>query len=47
MKREVDQFGVDFRNVFNQTPLMIAAPVQPSLFEGSQAAGQDDPDPQR
>jgi hypothetical protein len=25
MQREVDTFGVDFRNVFNQTPLMIAA----------------------
>jgi hypothetical protein len=25
MLREVDKFGVDFRNVFNQTPLMIAA----------------------
>ncbi|CAN5831840.1 ankyrin repeat domain-containing protein [soil metagenome] len=25
MLREVDRFGVDFRNVFNQTPLMIAA----------------------
>lgn len=25
MQREVDQYGVDFRNVFNQTPLMIAA----------------------
>jgi hypothetical protein len=25
MLREVDRYGVDFRNVFNQTPLMIAA----------------------
>lgn len=25
MLREVEQYGVDFRNVFNQTPLMIAA----------------------
>jgi hypothetical protein len=25
MLREVEQFGVDFRNVFNQTPLMMAA----------------------
>ena len=25
MLREVDQYGVDFRNPFNQTPLMIAA----------------------
>ena len=25
MLREVDQFGIDFRNPFNQTPLMIAA----------------------
>lgn len=25
MLREVDKFGVDFRNAFNQTPLMVAA----------------------
>src|SRR5215468_767759 len=25
MLRQVDQYGVDFRNLFNQTPLMIAA----------------------
>ena len=25
LRREVEQFGVDFRNVFNQTPLMMAA----------------------
>ena len=25
MLREIERFGVDFRNVFNQTPLMIAA----------------------
>src|SRR5207245_9093829 len=25
MLRQVDQYGVDFRNPFNQTPLMIAA----------------------
>ena len=25
MQRQVDQYGVDFRNPFNQTPLMIAA----------------------
>lgn len=25
MQRQIDQYGVDFRNPFNQTPLMIAA----------------------